>query len=143
MMGQNHANVMWLQNGQQFQQGFNQAGAPGQPAYGYSPDSLPSRPSSNAPPGASALPQRPTQGGAWNGQEGAAPGDDIDQLIRMAEAGIKPPKKAEDGEDAAGDKKAKKDKEKKGKMIYDDAEVSPEERMAAMSRYAWRPEVEA
>ncbi|KAI9170761.1 BUB3-interacting and GLEBS motif-containing protein [Paramyrothecium foliicola] len=121
---------------QQFQQGY------GQPSYGFAPDSLPSRPSSNTP-NASALPQRPTQGGAWNGQDGtAAGGDEIDQMIRMAEAGIKA-KRPEDEDAAAGDKKAKKDKEKKGRMIYDDAEISPEERMSAMPRYAFRPEVEA
>jgi hypothetical protein len=134
-------------DGQQFQQGFGgQPGQPGYPGYGYSPDNLPARPNSNAPPSLAALPQRPTHPGAWNGQDGgaAAAGDDIDQLIRMAEAGIKPPRKPEETEDAtAGDKKAKKDKEKKARMIYDDAEVSPEERMAAMSRYAWLPEVAA
>lgn len=58
----------------------------------------------------------------------------------MAEAGIKPPQKGE-GEESA-DKK-KKDKDKKGRMFYDDAEVSPEERMAALPRYQFTPEVGA
>lgn len=57
----------------------------------------------------------------------------------MAEAGIKPAQKPEDD---AGEKK-KKDKDKKGKMFYDDAEVSPEERMAALPRYAFAPEAAA
>lgn len=57
----------------------------------------------------------------------------------MAEAGIKPPQK---GEGEEGDKK-KKDKDKKGRMFYDDAEVSPEERMAALPRYQFTPEVGA
>lgn len=52
----------------------------------------------------------------------------------MAEAGIKAPKKPEDG---------KKEKDKKGKMVYDDAEFSPEERMAALPRYAYTPAVGA
>lgn len=60
-------------------------------------------------------------------------------MIRMAEAGIKPGGKAEDGED--GGEKKKKEKEKKTKMVYDDAETSPEERMAALSRYAFSPEI--
>lgn len=59
-------------------------------------------------------------------------GDDIDQLIRMAEAGIRPG--AKQGEAA---EKGKKDKDKKGKLVYEDAETSPEERMAAMPRYAF------
>ncbi|POR39683.1 Uncharacterized protein TPAR_00129, partial [Tolypocladium paradoxum] len=118
---------------QQPHQGFEQPGFSGQPThgqppYGYPASSLPARPpgSMGPPPG---LPQRP------DGVQGTAPGDDIDKMIRMAEAGIKPAQKPEDGED--GEKKAKK--EKRGKMVYDDAEVSPEERMAAMPRYAFDP----
>jgi hypothetical protein len=86
--------------------------------------------------------------------------DDIDEIIRMAEAGIKPPKKGEapppavqapeqvdtptpapesaDKPDAAAEKKAKK--EKPIKMIYSDNELSPEEKMAMMPRYAFVPE---
>jgi hypothetical protein len=59
-------------------------------------------------------------------------------LIRMAEAGIKAPQQAEDGE-----KKGKKDKDKKTRMFYDDSEISPEERMAGLSRYMWTPEAAA
>lgn len=57
----------------------------------------------------------------------------------MAEAGVKPPQ-TQEAEDA-GEKKGKK--EKKGRMVYDDAEFSPEERMAALPRYAFVPEVGA
>jgi hypothetical protein len=74
-----------------------------------------------------------------------APGDDIDQLIRMAEAGIKPPRKSETPaatEEAAPEKKPKKDKDKNVQMIYED-ELSPEERLAMMPRYAYTPEVAA
>jgi hypothetical protein len=67
-----------------------------------------------------------------------AQGDDIDQLIRMAEAGVRPAKAPEE---EAADKKSKKDK--KGKMVYDDAEISPEERMAQFARYAFVPEAAA
>ena len=100
--------------------------------------------------------------------------DDIDEIIRMAEAGIKPPKKgeaalapapasesnvtsaaptatatptpapevAEKHEPAEkteqGEKKSKK--EKPTKMIYSDNDLSPEEKMAMMPRYAFVPE---
>ncbi|KAF4965594.1 hypothetical protein FSARC_6616 [Fusarium sarcochroum] len=120
------------------QQGFSAQAPPvAAQSYGYSATNLPARPSSGNLPAASGLPQRPTQGGAWNGAQPAA-GDDIDHLIRMAEAGIKPANKPE-GEDG-GDKKKK---EKKARMFYDDAEISPEERMAALPRYAFTPEVGA
>lgn len=58
----------------------------------------------------------------------------------MAEAGIRPATKPQDGEDA-GEKKSKKDK--KGKMVYDDAEISPEEHMSKFARYAFTPAVAA
>ena len=58
-------------------------------------------------------------------------GDDIDQLIRMAEAGVKPSKKEEEG---TVEKKSKKDK---SRMFYSDADISPEERMAQLPRYAF------
>lgn len=65
----------------------------------------------------------------------ARSGDDIDQLIRMAEAGIKPantPTSAAPQE--GGEKKSKKEK---GRMVYADTEFSPEEKMAMLSRYQW------
>ncbi|KAK3385433.1 hypothetical protein B0H63DRAFT_522765 [Podospora didyma] len=122
---------------------------------------LPARPPSN-PPVTSALPQRPPY--YYNGHGNGTPtpafprspstvddlvvnagrgGDDIDQLIRMAEAGIKPQQQkngaAEDG--AAGEKKSKKDKEKNTRMIYGDSEISPEEKMIAEPRYRFVAEV--
>ncbi|KAF9770620.1 hypothetical protein IL306_011804 [Fusarium sp. DS 682] len=115
------------------QQGYPaQAPIPAQP-YSFSANVLPARPSSGALPTAAGLPQRPTQGGSWNGAPGGG-GDDIDQMIRMAEAGIKPAAKTEE---ESGDKKKK---EKKARMFYDDAEISPEERMAMLPRYAFVPE---
>ncbi|KAI1413135.1 hypothetical protein F5Y13DRAFT_31457 [Hypoxylon sp. FL1857] len=136
-------------------------GFPSQPVPGYSPPpqypgaypppNLPSRPGSNlpAPPG---LPARPGQAG-WQGNassldelvSGAAQqGDDIDQIIRMAEAGIKPPKKPETPTTAeAGEATEKKSKKKDNvKMVYDD-EISPEEKMSMMPRYAFVPEAGA
>ena len=92
--------------------------------------------------------------------------DDIDEIIRMAEAGIKPPKKGEAPptatlappnlpqppvvapEPSATTAKSSTTKtevvEKKGKkemrMVYDDNEISPEEKMARLPRYAFVPE---
>ncbi|KAL2063801.1 hypothetical protein VTL71DRAFT_5606 [Oculimacula yallundae] len=89
--------------------------------------------------------------------------DDIDELIRMAEAGIKPPKKGElpappaqtqepevaptpasegknDVVEKAEPTEKKSKKEKPIKMIYSDNDLSPEERMAKMPRYAFVPE---
>lgn len=131
------------------QQGFNQPAFPGQQPqapYNFATDSLPARPSANLA-GTPGLPQRPTQPGFWNGPAqaaaaaaAAASGDEIDQLIRMAEAGVKPQRKPEEGEEA-GEGKSKR--EKKGRMIYDDAEFSPEEKMAALPRYVYTPPVGA
>lgn len=85
--------------------------------------------------------------------------DDIDKIIRMAEAGIKPPKKEESAPAPAQpaeaqvtstpapetsersdptEKKTKKDKPVK--MIYSDNDMSPEEKMAKMPRYAFVPD---
>ncbi|KAI1338321.1 hypothetical protein F5Y15DRAFT_386804 [Xylariaceae sp. FL0016] len=128
---------------------------PPQYPHAYPPSNLPTRPGSNlpAPPG---LPARPGQPG-WTGPASSLDelvagaqhqGDDIDQIIRMAEAGIKPPRKTDTqtadpaAEEAAPEKKSKKEKDKNVKMIYED-ELSPEERMAMMPKYAFIPEVAA
>ncbi len=103
--------------------------------------------------------------------------DDIDEIIRMAEAGIRPPKKGDvhsapvsapmpvsvqapvqapaqadtsapepvpvpesTEKPEATEKKVKKEKDKNTKMVYSDNEVSPEEKMAKMPRYAFVPD---
>lgn len=85
--------------------------------------------------------------------------DDIDEIIRMAEAGIKPPKKGEklsappeivatqtplpetnDKIEKAEPSEKKSKKEKPIKMIYSDSNLSPEEKMMEMPRYAFNPE---
>ncbi|KAG6052727.1 hypothetical protein E4U17_005485 [Claviceps sp. LM77 group G4] len=116
---------------------------PGQQPHAYPvAESLPTRPP-GVPVGGTGLPQRPPQVGNWSHQGmPGAPGDDIDQLIRMAEAGVRAPPPQETAEDA-GEKKAKREKDKKSRMFYDDAEFSPEERMAALPRYAFVAEVGA
>lgn len=93
------------------------------------------------PPAPTGLPQRPpgAAGGYWGGPgastvdelvAGATTGqggDDIDQMIRLAEAGVKP------AAEAPAEKKSKKEKVR---MFYLDGEISPEERMAKLPRYA-------
>ncbi|KAJ6781428.1 hypothetical protein PWT90_09982 [Aphanocladium album] len=59
---------------------------------------------------------------------GAAAGDDIDQLIRSA---------------TEPERKTKEKDGKKSRLVYDDAEVSPEERMSQLPRYAYQPAVAA
>lgn len=131
----------------------------------YPPSSLPARPPSL--PTAPNLPQRPgyAAGNYYPGQPGAPgfpaaggastvdelvanarQGDDIDQLIRMAEAGIKPAKTPTDGAPTVpppADGGEKKSKKEKGRMVYSDTEFSPEERMAMLPKYAWTPTVPA
>ena len=67
--------------------------------------------------------------------------DGIDEMIRLAEQGARqqavPPVAAAPAE---GEGKKKKDK---GRMVYDDAEFSPEERMSMLPRYALQAEVGA
>lgn len=115
-------------------------GAP--PAGGFN---LPARPPISTP-SASNLPQRPSYGAPGGGSTvdelvaaGARQGDDIDNLIRMAEAGIKPGQNADGAEAAPAEKKSKKDKDKNMRMVYADTEVSPEEKLARMPRYAFVP----
>ncbi|KAK4176595.1 hypothetical protein QBC36DRAFT_187187 [Triangularia setosa] len=137
------------------------AGAPVYPPVAYPPGAapgafgnLPARPPSGGPI-PSALPQRPSYpypGGVVPpgfpgtssvdelvANAGRGPGgDDIDQLIRMAEAGIKPAKNGDEQPTSTTEKK------KKGmRMVYDDTEVSPEEKMAMLSRYRWVEEAAA
>lgn len=85
--------------------------------------------------------------------------DEIDKMIRLAEAGIKPSNKGEtpalvqpdatptpapevktDITDKAEPAEKKSKKEKPIKMIYSDNDLSPEERMAKMPRYAFVPD---
>lgn len=55
----------------------------------------------------------------------------------MAEAGIKPAKNGDE-------QPAPTEKKKKGmRMVYDDTEVSPEEKMALLPRYRWVEEAVA
>ncbi|CAK7234249.1 hypothetical protein SBRCBS47491_008885 [Sporothrix bragantina] len=106
--------------------------------------------------GSGGLPQRPgAPPGAYNGGGGASTlddlvsgashaaagggGDDIDRVIRMAEAGIRPPGAAPPGaapapSAAAPEKNSKKDKSTR--MVYQDGDYSLEEKMAQMARYA-------
>ncbi|CAK7210214.1 hypothetical protein SCUCBS95973_000703 [Sporothrix curviconia] len=103
------------------------------------------------------VPQRP---GAYNGGGGggastlddlvsgashaaAAGGDDIDRVIRMAEAGIRPggappgaPAAAAPVAAAAAAPEKSSKKDKSTRMVYQDGDYSLEEKMAQMARYA-------
>ncbi|KAK7967050.1 uncharacterized protein PG986_001327 [Apiospora aurea] len=117
--------------------GFPPQGAPGfspppqypQGGFNYPPSNLPSRPGSNLP-APSGLPL-----------DLASLGDHIDQMIRDLERGEAAPKSATPAtaEEPAPEKKSKKDKDKNVRMVYDD-DLSPEERMALMPRYAFVPQ---
>lgn len=106
-------------------------------AAGFAQNLPPRPPGAGAPPG---LPQRPGFPGQYGNAStvddlvaGAArQGDDIDQMIRMAEAGIRPPQQK--AEEPPAEKAGKK--EKAMRMIYMDGDTSMEERLAAMPRYA-------
>lgn len=137
--------------GGQYPQGFPPQGVPGfspppqypQGGFNYPPGNLPARPGGGlpAPPG---LPARPGQPGYASTVDelvaGAArQGDNIDHLIRSLEqkpnsATPTAPEQAPPAEE----KKSKKEKDKNVKMIYDD-EISPEERLALMPKYAYVP----
>ena len=49
------------------------------------------------------------------------------------------PKQDTKAADVSTDKKSKKDREKDNKLVYSDNEVSPEEKMAKLPRYAFDP----
>ncbi|KAL2260102.1 hypothetical protein VTK26DRAFT_6006 [Humicola hyalothermophila] len=132
------------------------AGVPPPGAVPGQPFPLPARPPSGSPAAAGAPPYPyyntapppgyPGVAPAVGGEVAAKPtGDDIDQLIRMAEAGIKPAAgtaAAKNGGGAGGEEAAaaaggEKKGKKGGRMVYADTEVSPEEKMALLPRYRW------
>lgn len=65
----------------------------------------------------------------------------VDDLIFNAKEAKSAGTTTASGTDAVTEKKAKKDKEKdkNTKLVYSDNEVSPEEKMAKLSRYAYTP----
>ncbi|KXJ91581.1 hypothetical protein Micbo1qcDRAFT_234056 [Microdochium bolleyi] len=114
----------------------------GQYPQGYPTSSLPQRPGAG-----SSLPPRPGQQPGWQQQGSAStidelvasagrPADHVDDMIRSLEQGGAAAAPAQDA--AGSEKKSKKEKDKNVKMIYED-ELSPEERMAMMPRYAYVP----
>ncbi|AEO68187.1 uncharacterized protein THITE_2117609 [Thermothielavioides terrestris NRRL 8126] len=97
--------------------------------------------------GASTVDELVANAARQGGGPGGVGGDDIDQLIRMAEAGIKPPPpagaKAVAEEGAAAAAAGGERKKKEMRMVYADTEVSPEEKMAMLPRYRWVEEAAA
>lgn len=87
-------------------------------------------------PGAPSTVDELVSGAARQGGGGGAHGDEIDRLIRAAEQGSHPPSARADDAAAAGGEKKGKSKDKNMRMVYGDSEVSPEEKMALLPRYA-------
>jgi hypothetical protein len=117
--------------GQQPQTGF---AAPGQqfPPHNAAPfqPPFPGAPAPFAagspPPGPYGLPQRPS---GLSGDLAASVDDLISSAALAASSQAAPPPAAE--------KKAKKDKHDTSKMVYSDNDVSPEEKMAQLSRFSF------
>ena len=92
-------------------------------------------PTGSGPP-SSSLPAPPLSANATSLDDllsGAA--KDADKAAGAAEMKSELPKV----EEPAGEKKGRKEKDKNMKLIYSDNEVSPEEKMAQMPRYAFAP----
>jgi len=69
--------------------------------------------------------------------------ENLDELISTAAKNAEEPSKAtplKTNAQSTDDKKAKKDKDKIFKLVYSDQTVSPEEKMAALPRYAFVPD---
>ncbi len=114
-------------------------GAPAGAELGSNGMPLPTRPQIGNN-GSGVLPPRPSAFGAStlddlvSSAAAAAATDDIDRVIRMAEAGIRPG--VSDAPGAAPEKEKGNKKEKAMRMVYADGEFSLEEKMAQMPRYA-------
>lgn len=104
----------------------------------HQPNTNGTQPNTKAPP-FNALPQPPNKPLSENASSlddlvsGAA--KDADTAANITEPKTETPKKVEGGEE----KKGKKEKDKSMKLVYSDNEVSPEEKMAQMPRYAFAP----
>ncbi|CAK7207464.1 hypothetical protein SEUCBS139899_010274 [Sporothrix eucalyptigena] len=104
------------------------------------PGGLPQRPGGAPPVGAPVFGGASTlddlvSGAANSAATTAAANDDIDRVIRMAEAGIRPGEAPPTAAAAPSTEKASK-KEKATRMVYQDGDYSLEEKMAQMARYA-------
>jgi hypothetical protein len=64
----------------------------------------------------------------------------LDDLVSGAARDVGKANAASTVEALHGEKKAKKEKEKNVKLVYSDNDVSPEEKMARLPRYAFVPE---
>ncbi|KAK0712815.1 hypothetical protein B0T26DRAFT_650214 [Lasiosphaeria miniovina] len=113
------------------------AGSPGHispPPGAQSAFNLPARPTVNAL-APTVLPARPPYhyNASVPSATASAISDDIDEMIRMAEAGIKPPQQQSPAPEASTEKKGKK--EKHVRMVYGTSDASPEERISTLTAY--------
>ena len=110
------------------------------PQFGRAPNSFQQ---ANGPNNSSLLDQSQNQPQT---QSLTAPSTSLDDLISSAaDNATKTIPKAEPSretktEEPPVDKKSKKDKDKNTKMVYSDNEISPEEKMAKLPRYAFAPD---
>ncbi|KAK3376937.1 RING-6 [Lasiosphaeria ovina] len=95
---------------------------------------LPARPTVSAPI-PTVLPARPPYyyNASAPSATASAISDDIDEMIRMAEAGIKPPQQQSPAPEGSTEKKGKK--EKHVRMVYGTSDASPEERISTLTAY--------
>lgn len=101
-------------------------------------------------PPAGAVPNAPAQASPANGEKAAAAepiSASVDDLIsgaaKEAEAAAKAAPEAPKAEEGAAEEKAakkEKDKAKPTRLVYSDNEISPEEKMARLPRYAFVPD---
>ncbi len=83
--------------------------------------------------------------GPANSAQGPAPipsanASSLDDLVSGAARDVDKATAASNAEALHGEKKVKKEKEKNVKLVYSDNDVSPEEKMARLPRYAFIPE---
>ena len=99
-----------------------------QPVGGLPASNLPPRPGFNMPPVPGQFPGAPGAPVHVNGQSATAA--DVDDLIASVAGQPAKPEAPEK------ERKGKKDKDKNSRMVYSDNEISPEEKMALLPRYA-------
>lgn len=118
------------------------AGPAGGPPGGYQPlggpGGLPQRPGAGGYGGGATTLDDLVSGAATAGVGGAPPpsADEIDRVIRLAEAGMRPGGEAPPSGAPAAEKEKPSKKDKSTRMVYQDGDFSLEEKMAQMTRYA-------
>ena len=98
------------------------------------PGTVQSQPSANAAPGHATNQEHISEPRELSSSAIAA---SVDELISTAKGAATP---TTPNAEAGSDKKSKKDKDKATRLVYSDEEVSPEEKMSKLPRYAFVPD---